>query len=557
MARVVLATSSLFAVWMDPNEPGRFVVPTYTLHALYVAYAVALAAFWWNRAETGQWPLATHLGDIAVCAVFQFLSLGPSTSPFFTYFAFSLFCGALRWGWRGTFWTGALVLTLFLAMGVTDHFTTSVPQDFELNRYITRAFYLAVVGGLLIFLGQHEERLRRNIVRLARWPSATDYDTRDGLARVLDHASQIVGAGRALVVWEIGDEPWVHMADWAPAALSVTRHGPEVFAPFVAAGLEDAVVLARVPGAEDERVFLERNGLFGEWTGRPIHPELARRLTGGAVLSAPLNKPPVSGRVFFTELVAPTAELITIAGLVAREVGASLQQLAVTDQLRELAASEQRLQVARDLHDGVLQSMTAIRFELQAMAMGSNAGPSAAHRDRLLAIERALALEQRELRLFIDHLRPGHETRPAGSLAGSLEALRERVAAEWKVPVSVRVGPSVTGIPESIERAIPPMVHEAVVNALKHGNPSRIRVDVDLDQAALKIAVTDDGRGFPFRGRYDHAMLANAQLGPASLRERAASLGGTLTIESQAWGSSVEIVLPLAPATPDLASHRG
>src|SRR3990167_2895783 len=84
-ARVVLAASSLFAVWLDPNEPAQYVVPTYTLHSLYAVYAIALALISWNRSGVGRWPLVTHLGDLAVCALFQFLSLGPSSSPFFTY----------------------------------------------------------------------------------------------------------------------------------------------------------------------------------------------------------------------------------------------------------------------------------------------------------------------------------------------------------------------------------------------------------------------------------------------------------------------------------------
>src|SRR4051812_47462836 len=135
--RVVLAVSSLFAVWLDPTEPQRYVVPTYTLHSIYAVYAIGLAFFAWNRAETVHWPLVTHLGDIAVCAVFQSLSLGPSSSPFFTYFVFSLFCGALRWGWRGTLKTTVLVLALFLAMGVSMRHAIG-PNAFDLERYVIR-----------------------------------------------------------------------------------------------------------------------------------------------------------------------------------------------------------------------------------------------------------------------------------------------------------------------------------------------------------------------------------------------------------------------------------
>src|SRR5262249_10829745 len=156
---------------------------------------------------------------------------------------------------------------------------------------------------------------------------------------------------------------------------------------------------------------------------------------------------------------------------VAREIGASLDQLFVTAQMKEIAASEERIRVARDLHDGVLQSLTGIRLELRAVAAALDEEPSA--RDRLFAIERALAIEQRELRLFIGGLGSGGP-RDTDTLERRLHALRERIALEWKMPVTIRYSPNTSPLPERIERAVPLMVHEAVVNALKHGQPSRV-----------------------------------------------------------------------------------
>jgi signal transduction histidine kinase len=549
LTRVVLAASSLFAVWLDPNEPGQFVIPAYTLHWIYVVYAIVLALISWNRASVGRWPLVTHLGDIAVCALFQLLSLGPSSSPFFTYFVFSLFCGALRWGWRGTLRTAVLVLTLFLIMGFSMRSTVG-PEALDLYRFVSRAFYLAVVASLLMFLGQHEARLRRNMLRLARWPSASGVDGHEVLARVFDHAAQIVGAGRLLVAWEMGDEPWLHLAAWSPAGMTITRHGPGEFNPLLPPELADAVVLCTTAGAERNCVFVDSAGASVEWNGLPVHPGLARRLDGVGLLSAPIASERLAGRVFFTDLSAPTAELMTMAGVVAREIGTSLEQVALAEQLQDIAVSEQRLRVARDLHDGVLQSLTGIRLELQDVAAALGTDSADSQRYRLLAIERTLAIEQRELRLFIDSLKPRAEATVDNALLLALDALKERVALEWKVPVTIRVGPRVTAIPDAIERAIPPMVHEAVVNALKHGDPSRVRVDLDVDNGTLRIIVADDGHGFPFRGRYDHAALVEARLGPASLRDRAASLGGTLTIDSEGSGSRLEIALPLSqPST--------
>ena len=63
---------------------------------------------------------------------------------------------------------------------------------------------------------------------------------------------------------------------------------------------------------------------------------------------------------------------------------------AIADRMRELAIREDRIRVARDLHDGVLQSLTGVRLELQAIAAASTSEPG--FYDRLLAIERALAL---------------------------------------------------------------------------------------------------------------------------------------------------------------------
>jgi signal transduction histidine kinase len=62
---------------------------------------------------------------------------------------------------------------------------------------------------------------------------------------------------------------------------------------------------------------------------------------------------------------------------------------------------------------------------------------------------------------------------------------------------------------------------------------------------AVRIIVSNDGRGFPFRGRYDHAQLVASDAGPISLRDRVQALAGTLAIESMPTGSRVEISVPI------------
>jgi signal transduction histidine kinase len=179
---------------------------------------------------------------------------------------------------------------------------------------------------------------------------------------------------------------------------------------------------------------------------------------------------------------------------------------------------------------------------LRAAASDLDGAPTV--QDRLGALERALAIEQRELRIFITALGPDRSSfRDANSLARRLEAMQKRMALEWSMPVTVRCATET--LPAEIEDAVPFLVHEAVVNALKHGHPSRVAVTVEGHNDTVRIVVADDGRGFHFHGRKDHQALAEDERSPRSLLDRVAALGGEVRIESNETGSRVEVTLPV------------
>jgi len=85
-----------------------------------------------------------------------------------------------------------------------------------------------------------------------------------------------------------------------------------------------------------------------------------------------------------------------------------------------------------------------------------------------------------------------------------------------------------------------------VINAARHSGASVVRVGLWVEPKEVRIEVTDDGHGFPFAGEYDLPALAAAGLGPVSLRERIASLGGSLRLRSSQEGSDLEMTVPLA-----------
>ena len=545
VARVVLAVTALFAVWFDPAEPAQYGALTYALFWTYAAYSAGLVV-WTMFWAGGDWlPVVTHTADIVAFSVFQYLTAGPS-SPFFVYFIFSMFCAAIRWGWQATLVTGALVVLYYIAMAASM-VPQLLPSGFEMNRFVVRLVYLVVATGMLVYLGQYEARLRLEIERLARWPAPHGKSPEAAIGRILEYAAGLVRAGCVLAVWEASDEPEAHEVFWTAESTTVRTYAPGEVPGVTEEGLLRSTFISTEPIAEARSILvLEASGRLVRRDGMPVDRSILSRLTGTGLTSAAIGTEFVTGRVFFCDLGTPPAEAVPLTEIVAREIGSSLDQLHSSEQRQELVAREERIRVARDLHDGVLQGLTGVRLELRAMAR-ERPGSPAALQQQLVSLERALAMEQRELRIFISGLEPGADAPldRQSTLALRLDSMRERLALEWKTPVTLRMSPGVAAMPASIEEAIPPMVHEATVNALKHSHPSRVSVDVEAADGHVRISVSDDGHGFPFRGKYNHETLAASHVAPRSLFDRVSALGGTLSIESTDRGSRVEVLFSM------------
>ena len=354
--------------------------------------------------------------------------------------------------------------------------------------------------------------------KVSGWPTFVGAGFDEGSRQLLAHAASVVGCTRAIAAWETEDEPWIYVAD--SASMEALTHLAPTDAPASAA---TTALRGATLGCEGPR---------GEH----------------ADASAPFALEHLAGRVYFIGLASPSPDVIPLIEVVAREVGNSLEHLYTQQRLQQVAVREDRLRVARDLHDGVLQSLTGIRFQLQALA--DRHAERSAIADHLLAIERAIALEQRELRRFIEDLKPASR-RPVeeGGVARTLEQLRDRLGAEWKAPITVRVTPADLGLRPDVEEGVRLLVREAAINALKHAHPSRVSVEVDAGtDGLLQLVIANDGRGFPFRGRLDFDALMASNAAPVSLCERVKELGGSIVIESGVTGSRVEITLPVGRA---------
>jgi signal transduction histidine kinase len=240
-----------------------------------------------------------------------------------------------------------------------------------------------------------------------------------------------------------------------------------------------------------------------------------------------------------------TATLLGYLGYFEHELRAQLGR-----GIRKAAAAEERVRLARDLHDGVLQTLTGTAFQLQTAERLIDREPAQA-RGILGDVQAMIADEQRDLRFFIQELKPGQigALDEGGGLAPALHELSRRLENVWglklELPASI---PSCAAAP-ALQGEVYRIVQEAAVNAARHGDATQVTVTfLALGDGRLSIAVADNGRGFPFHGRVAHDAQDAMRQGPRNLRERVVALGGTMDIESDGTGSRLDIRVPVAPA---------
>jgi signal transduction histidine kinase len=542
LGRAVLALLSLAGVWADPATPARYQGITYTLMLVYAVYAVTVLTLAWSAPPPSSVrKVVSHVFDLSVFTIFIYLTEGP-VSPFFLYFVFSLFCAALRFPWRGILLTAIASTGIYVAMGV---YTSALIQDplFDLHRFIIRTGYLIVVAALLVYLGAYHERLNTELAALAAWPRALAPSLEETLGTLLQSASRALRMPRILLLWEEEEEPWTWIAYWANGSLTVSRVPPSTFEPLTVPELRDHDFLHNQRVLRSASQFIDGEGVH-EWRGTPVNADLRRQYDIETFVSLTLDGQGVTGRIFALSSREVTHDDLVLGRVVAKLIVAAIDQFFFLREVRHSASAEERFRISRDLHDGIIQSLGGVGLQLEGLRQIMAQDPDRARR-QLADIQRVIESDQRELRAIVRELRPGEAAEWASALDLRLQTLSERFEFEWEVEVSL-VTSGLEAVRGAAAMEVYRIINEALANAVRHGRASIIRVEVHARGGMAEIVVADNGKGFPFRGRYDLQKLESVGEGPRTLKERIASLGGSLEIESGSTGATIEARFPVS-----------
>jgi len=205
-------------------------------------------------------------------------------------------------------------------------------------------------------------------------------------------------------------------------------------------------------------------------------------------------------------------------------------------EVREKAALEERQRLARELHDSVSQALYGI-------ALGARTARTLLDRDPKQAVEPldyVLSLAEAglaEMRALIFELRP--ESLKEEGLVAALTKQIEFVRARHRIAVEARL-PDEPAVSLEAKEAVYRIAQEALNNTIKHARASKVALELNGGTRELVLEVSDDGVGF------DTAESFPGHLGLRSMRERAATLGGMLDVESApARGTRVRVRIPV------------
>ncbi len=559
--RAFLALASLFIIWIDPTEPRHYASIVYGLLAIFVFEAVGvLILVRTQRTSSPRFRLAVHAIDILWPALISIFTAGPN-SPFYLFYTFVLLAAAYRWGLQATLATALASTVLFISQSFFTvakgySFPSLFKGSYDLNSFVMKGIYLLIMGYLLGYLGEEEKQLREEITSIAKVMTKARaevgmrgtleavfkemlglFRARQAALAVLDHNS-----GRAFV-WNVQRQEEKQKVALSTKELH-SREGEKSL--FETPGhVWYAIRKSKSTNGQSYDILaLDELGrrLFDEAWSPP--PELVGNKDLRSFLGVQASYADEWSGVmllFEPNLRSSPEAAVRFLRALALQVSPAIYTAFLTSRLRSRAGAIERARVARELHDGVIQSLIGLEMDVDVLRRQPNTSP-ATFVDRLARIQRILRQEVLNLRELMQQMKP-IEIRPT-ELLDFLVTMVDKFQRDTGISSRFVSTLSEVSLPPRVCNQLARITQEALVNARKHSGAQNVLVQLGQQDGRLKLAIDDDGRGFDFSGRLGLSELDAILRGPHVIKERVRSIGGELVVESvPGKGSRVEVSL--------------
>jgi signal transduction histidine kinase len=527
--RLVVAVGALAVFVLDPNEhPERrpFAIGVLALFGLYsaVSYYRTVRGARAHRLAIAPW----H--DVAWVTLAAAVSRATS-EIFYPLYLFAILCASF---WGGLSKGIAVAVVSAVAYSVVG--TLTAPPGTDVHLFLIRPGYLLVLGYLMAVWGGHELRSRarlrllRDVTALASPRSGVE----PSVGRILEAVRAFFDADtcRWVVADELAGRRWMRTAVRGRGADSAPSDLPEEVAAALMPPPAEASFLVHA-GFRREVVFALPGHPWGE--GDPaVGAALLTTLEARSLVAIPFRYHATApGRLYVTARARRMfhREDAEFLRHLAEQATPMLENLRLVDHLAADAANEERCRIALDLHDSVIQPYLGLRLGLAAASAALAADRPAEAGAR---VERLLALadgEIQRLRGWVRTLRAGGDGE-----AAALEAAVRRFCRRFSEATGIRVDLVFSGAPVSDRMAteVFQMIAEALSNVRRHTSAAHVEVAIEAAEGKLRVTVANDGAAEP------------VAFFPRSLAERAAALGGRLSVGHPTLGTTaVAVEVPL------------
>lgn len=229
---------------------------------------------------------------------------------------------------------------------------------------------------------------------------------------------------------------------------------------------------------------------------------------------------------------------------VAHQAAVALENRHLYLQAQGRGMLEERERLAKEMHDGLGQTLTYLSAMVGAMEQLLRKGRTEEARRQLVQAKEMLAEAHQEIRQAIFHLR---QKPTEGGLVAQVAELLRQMEMQWgiKAELEAETDPSLS-LPLEVESQVLRIVQEALTNVRKHAQARKVAVRFRPEGAVLRVEVEDDGRGF----NLEEAKGMPGRFGLRIMEERAQAVGAELRIVSAPGrGARVELLVPaLVPA---------
>jgi signal transduction histidine kinase len=549
MALILLAAFPLIRPLAGPDGLALFVILLgYALSSLVLLLRLYLGP------DPGLLPIILiHLSDVVWPCVLC-LFTGCLASPFLLLLIFALLAAPYRRTVPKAMIIPLLGILIVLgesALAVSASFPSLHLLDGPVDpaSFAVKAAILLVLGAFLTYTASWTEREQQAYaVQCVLQCLRSDAGIQANLREVLPVLVEIFGAKRVILVlrntsalhvfqWGAGDSPDGPLYRNLPESREVRYFWPmpltcwSLACAHAGSGI-DCFALDR----KGRRVSADVEAFRSTFSwGQPFRTLLATTLQFGSEWS---------GRIFVVDPACAGGRELSLRLLhrLADEVGPALYNFYLWQHTTARVRAIERRRLARDLHDGVIQSLIATEIQLDVLRRTSPAvqAPGSVS-TTLLAVQNMLREEVRKLREEMDRLRAtGLPPQAQPRLTDLLESFQREsgIVARFFCDVDE------DAIPNKIGEDLIRVVEEALSNVRRHSGARTVEVRLTAREDAWEVVIQDDGRGFDFTGCLSLAQLEAVRKGPQSIRERVQSANGDLVLESHPnRGSSVRIRL--------------